>query len=285
MSSLKWLALGGVCAAVCALFATTANANGNDQISLGHIEADGFSGGYLFGDFTLGLEQNNWGAELGMFGVVGRLHETYAAVTWSHAEQKVELGFPRPTYDQFAKSALTALMPRYALWQVDRTMSRATAGVFYESNFLPYGGAYRIGQSGLSLHGVPDTDIAILGAGTEATYGPWRLAIATEAVTELDVWRWNTKAQAAYDFGTLQLQGSVFVGRANGAADMAELSVQIAPIPEVELAAVVQHTKGSHLAVGAGAQYEIWPGIAADLAALRDGQDQFNISAALTHDF
>ena len=178
---------------------------------------------YAFGDFTLGATWGQWGVELGAFGVVGRLHETYANLRYQSHNATYRLGFPRPAFDAVAPSALTAIMPRQALNDIGRSRSYATYGTMVRSDFLPYGASIAIGDTIYSLHGVPHHDVMIAGIGLSRPVGSITYDIAAEAVVSPDATAINTKARASYAIGRTTLGVSVFDARANAQPRMAEV--------------------------------------------------------------
>ncbi len=202
-----------------------------DRFADGVIALGGLSGGtdegFAFGDFTLGATYGPWGSELGMFGVVGRLHETYANLTYQAGDIETRLGFPRPAYDLVAASALTAVMPRQALNDIGLSRSRATYGTMFESDFLPYGASvasnFGTGRAYASLHGVPKQDATIAGFGLNQHRGEVTYALAAEAVVENDAITWNTKAQATAEVGDYSYGLGLFNPAANGLPRMAEV--------------------------------------------------------------
>ncbi len=193
-------------------------------LALGVLTQNDIQTRYAFGDFSLGATYGAWGAELGFFGVVGRLHETYANLSYRAGDATYRLGFPRPAYDLVAPSALTAVMPRAALDDIGRSRSRATYGTMFQSDFLPFGASFA--QNGLyaSLHGVPDQDVTIAGFGFTQHRGEFTYALAAEAVAENDAITWNTKAQAIAKVGYYSLGLGLFNPAANGLPRMAEVS-------------------------------------------------------------
>ncbi|MCG3267665.1 hypothetical protein [Yoonia sp. I 8.24] len=219
-----------------------------------------------------------------MFGVVGRLHETYAAATWQRDGHKVELGFPRPAYDRYAISGLTQVMPRQALESISTTRSRATSGVFTESEFLPYGIAYSIGDTAFSLHGVPDTDIVIAGAGARKTAAGWQLDFGIEAVSEADAIDWNAKAQLIRTMGALDLGLGLYAGDANGASHVAELFAQTPVDSHLSLIGLLRQTQGDDPLVGAKLTYAFETGLLTDVA-VTSGTDDISIATSVGYQF
>lgn len=187
--------------------------------TVGYLEDADNSENFVFGDFTLKWAQGTWGGELGMFGAVGRLHETYAAATYRTDAGILSFGFPRPSYDDFASSALTKIMPRLSLESIGSIRSRTTYGTMNLSEFLPYGAHYSSQTAAvdysMSLHAVPDYPDVIAGGAVRLTQGPWTVDFATEAVVQSDVTQWNTKAQivgvsehATFGFGIFNPQAN-----------------------------------------------------------------------------
>ncbi|MDO6590757.1 hypothetical protein DS901_05125 [Loktanella sp. D2R18] len=267
-------------------FAAPLAAQGSAEgwVSVGAITSDELTTGYIFGDFTLRAHEGQWGAELGMFGVVGRLHETYAAATWQRDGHKVELGFPRPAYDRYAISGLTQVMPRQALESISTTRSRATSGVFTESEFLPYGFTYGSNDIAFSLHGVPDTDIVVAGAGGRKTGANWQLDFGIEAVSEADAIGWNAKAQVIRTMGNLDVGLGLYAGDANGAPHVAELFAQIPMGSHLSLAGLLRQTQGDGPLAGAKLTYAFETGLLTDIAII-GGTDNLSIAASVGYEF
>lgn len=245
------------------LFAQGSVAQGTaaGQVMLGYLDSRSLTTGYVFGDFTLSLKGENLGADLGMFGVVGRLHETYAALTWAHDDSVLEFGFPRPAYDRFAASEFTQLMPRLALENIGVSRSRATVGAMTESDFLPYGAVYRLqdktSQIAMSLHGVPDYDVTVFGAGGRMARGDWLLDVGVEAVAQYGDLDWNAKAQVRNDrdWGALGL--GVFDAKANDGSLTAEMFVLAHVGDALSLSGVARYTGASESQLGIGFSYHI----------------------------
>ena len=216
-----------ICLVLVALPQSSLSADWADgTASVGYFENDEIAEAFFFGDFTLRLERNAWGAELGMFGVVGRLHETYAAATYSTPAGKLSFGFPRPSYDDFATSALTDIMPRLSLDSIGSVRSRTTFGTMYLSEFLPYGARYA-SQTGMfdyvtSLHAVPDYQDVVAGGAMRLSPGLWTIDLAAEAVVQGAKTQWNTKAQVVGDFGQATLGLGLFDASANDQAALLE---------------------------------------------------------------
>jgi|GEM_PF-6587446 len=289
MFKLSTAAATGAATIVIAFLPHVALADTSGEISLGHLETDPFRGGYLFGDFILSVAEGDWGAELGMFGVVGRLHETYASAIWAREGHKVELGFPQPAYDRYAVSGLTQLMPRLALSSISTSRSRATAGVMTESEFLPYGAVYshRVEntRASVSLHGVPDTDIVIFGAGATFESGAWTVDLAAEAVSEDAQHEWNAKAQVRKEFEDLRIGANIFAADANGAARTAELFAQFDIFEDAELTGLLRKSEGQELMVGAGVEHDFGRGVTAEFAMVRAADTGLAVSAAVSYSF
>ncbi|PRY78701.1 hypothetical protein CLV80_10323 [Yoonia maritima] len=262
-------------------------AEDTNQISLGHLKTDTFDGGYLFGNFNLSVGERAWGAELGMFGVVGRLHETYASATWTQNGHKIELGFPRPAYDRFAVSGLTQLMPRLALFSISTTRSRATDGVMTESEFLPYGAVYsdHVRDLSISVHGVPDTDITIYGIGTSVASGQWDVDLAAEAVSENSAWDWNAKTQLRYDAGPARLGLGLYAAEANDAGHTAEMFAEFDIHDDTELTALLRQTEGTDPAIGLGVAYAFDLGISTDFIMVHAADEGLAVAAAVSYGF
>ncbi|SFR38529.1 hypothetical protein SAMN04488005_1246 [Yoonia tamlensis] len=254
-------------------------------LSVGQIASDDLATGYVFGDFTLSASGGHWGAEIGMFGVVGRLHETYAAVSWQDGQHKLELGFPRPAYDRFAVSGLTRVMPRRALESIATTRSRATAGVFTESEFLPYGLAYRRADLVVSLHGVPDTDIVVAGLGGRKTYAHWQLDYALEAVSQNNAIDWNAKAQAAVAAGRWDMGVGIYANDANAAALTAEIFAAVTLADHLSVTALLRQSDSDDPLAGAKLTYAHDSGLLAEAAIAGDRSNGTSVAVSLGYQF
>ncbi|MEY1556900.1 hypothetical protein AB3Y40_14820 [Yoonia sp. R2331] len=219
-----------VLCATCFLLPAAAHSErfADGTLALGVLTQNDIQTRYAFGDFSLGATYGAWGAELGFFGVVGRLHETYANLSYRAGDATFRVGFPRPAYDLVAPSALTAMMPRAALDDIGRSRSRATYGTMFEPDFLPYGASvahnFGTGRAYASSHGFPNQDVTIAGFGFTQHRGEFTYALAAEAVAENDAITWNTKAQATAKVGYYSLGLGLFNPAANGLPRMAEVS-------------------------------------------------------------
>lgn len=157
------------------------------EIGFGAVSETDTLHGFQYGNFSINVGRGPLGFEAGMFGFVGRRHETYGALTWTQ-NGKFSFGFPRPAYDLHAQSFFLDTIPRLSLDHVHSSLSRATYGAMYEPEFLPYGVNYQR-QNGplsyaISAHGVPGTDIAVFGGGLSYEINNWVLAAAAEAISE-----------------------------------------------------------------------------------------------------
>jgi len=195
--------------------------------SAGYFSNDNIAEGFFFGDFALKVEREAWGAEIGMFGVVGRLHETYATATYTTGTDKLSFGFPRPSYDDFANSALTAITPKLSLESIGSIRSRTTYGTMYLPEFLPYGARYssQIGNLdyATSLHAVPGYPDVVAGGAIRLIQGQWMVDLAAEAIVQGVRTHWNTKAQVVGDFGPITLGVGIFYPKANNQATLVEV--------------------------------------------------------------
>ena len=179
--------------------------------------------GYIFGDFVISLETDGMGASLGMFGTVGRLHETYAALNFRMADKGVlELGFPVPAYDRFAASRFLQFFPATGLPDVGISRSRATQGAMTQGKYLPYGTSFVASDWAVSVHGVPEYDTTIVSAAGQRDFGAIALSGAIEAVRRQDDWGLNAKL--ALRKGPISV--AYFVPRANGEDDYWEIAGQ-----------------------------------------------------------
>ena len=216
--------------------------------------------GYLFGDLTLSFGHGDWAVNLGGFGVVGRLHETYFDFSYQSGLSTTRLGFPRPAYDFVASSALTEIAPRLALENIGVSRSRATVGTMTQTKYLPYGFVFEHASDNAliagSLHMVPDYDTTIAGLGAASTQGPYTYAVAVEAVLIGDDLSWNGKAkiQGVQDWGNWSV--SAFDSAANGAAAAVEMGVQVDFGPDWALSFAGRYDEDNQrqLQIGARAQ-------------------------------
>jgi hypothetical protein len=254
-------------------------------VLFGGLSADELSTGYLFGDFMLQLQEGDWGAELGMFGVVGRMHETYASASWQRGQHKIELGFPRPAYDRYAVSGLTQIMPRLALESISTTRSRATSGVFTETEFLPYGAVYSGRDISLSLHGVPDTDLAIAGLGGRKIFADWQFDFGVEAVSQSDTIDWNVKAQAIRTMAHWRFGVGIYAADANDASHVAELFAEFPGSGNLSLTALLRQTQGSELQAGGKLTYAYDYGLLSDIAVVGGVDDELSLAVSVGYQF
>jgi hypothetical protein len=220
-----------------------------------------------------------------MFGVVGRLHETYAAATWQQGQRKVELGFPQPAYDRYAVSGLTQVMPRLALETISTTRSRATAGVFTESEFLPYGVAYIMGDIAVSLHGVPDTDIVVAGLAGHKAFADWQLDFGFEAVSQSDTTNWNAKVQGIRTMGAWDLGVGLYAGDANAAPYVAEVFAAIPFTSQLSLTALLRQSQGADPLAGAKLTYVFDNGFVSDAAIAGGPEEDPSLALSLGYRF
>lgn len=269
---------------ICALLASVACAEGNATglISGGWLDREASDSGYLFSDYTAAFGSARWRAALGVFGVVGRLHETYAEVLYDRGDQQISLGFPRPAYDRFAGSALTRIMPRLSLESVGVSGSRATYGTMVQSDYLPYGAVVAGSGYALSLHGVPDYGTTILGAGLSREYGRFRYALAAEAVDQDGAVDWNGKAQLAFDAGQAELAVAGFQGAANGQPDAVELSATGSVTDWITLSGMLRQPDDGAATRAFGLQFDVDDKLAIETGVALIGSEETVLSAALT---
>lgn len=229
--------------------------------SVSYFSNNGVQENFLFGDFTLRSEGAVWGAEFGMFGDVGRLHETYAAATYSTGSGKLSFGFPRPSYDEFATSALTEIMPRLSLKSVGSIRSRTTYGTMNLPKFLPYGVRYS-SQPGVldytfSFHAVPNYPDIIAGGAVRLEQGPWTFDLAGETVRKGAETQWNTKAEVVREFENVTLGFGVFEPQANNHAAMIEMFGHIGASDHTEITGLVHTTAHSDPVFGLGLSHQV----------------------------
>jgi len=204
--------------------------------------------GYIFGDFVISLETDAIGASLGMFGTVGRLHETYASLNFRMGDVGVlELGFPVPAYDRFATSQFLRFFPTAGLPDVGISRSRVTQGAMTQGKYLPYGASFAASEWAVSVHGVPDYDTTILSAAGQNDFGAIEVSGAIEAVRRQDDWRLNAKL--ALRKGLISV--AYFVPNANGEEDYWEIAGQSQLTEAVQIrAAALSSTKQDRSQVG-----------------------------------
>lgn len=258
-------------------------------LSAGYLTQDTGEADYLFGDFTLQSGSDGWGGEIGMFGVVGRLHESYAAATYSDDMGTFSVGFPRPVFDSVAVSTLTTIVPRYALESIGTSRSRATYGTMFEPEFLPYGATFvntdGQGYYGISVHVVPDTDVVILGGAAQLKSAEWTYEIGAEAVSEDDDLDWNTKARVARQFEGFGAAIGMYHPAANDQPDLAELSAFGDIWPDTALTGLVRMTEVDHPEFGLGLRTGLSPNTDLEVGVVRARSATSAASAALTFQF
>ncbi|WP_439156097.1 hypothetical protein [Yoonia sp.] len=277
---------GALCAAAPAL---NAQDGAEGRLSVGVLDGDGSATGYLFGDFTLSASAGGWQAALGMFGVVGRLHETYADISYDTGTLRATVGFPRPAYDLVAGSAITDVMPRLALDSIGISRSRATAGTMFEPEFLPYGGVLG-GEAGdlryaISLHGVPDYDVTIAGSGLSLQKGAWRYDVGLEAVDQNAAVDWNTKLRLGLVRDRLELSLGAFHPAANGQPDAVEASLRYDLTDNTQITAVTRHQRKGDPTQVIGLRFDIGTVFAVNAGAAVTGADSLALSTAVVARF
>lgn len=255
------------------------------RLSVGVLDQDGTATGYLFGDFTLSAGAGPVQASLGMFGVVGRLHETYADISYDAGQLRATIGFPRPAYDLVAASALTAVMPRLALDSIGISRSRATFGTMFEPEFLPYGGGLS-GQTGdlryaVSVHGVPDYDVTIAGSGLSLQKAGWRYDLGLEAVDQNDAVAWNTKLRLGLSLDRFDLGLGAFHPAANGQPDAVEASVRYDLTDRAQVTAATRYLRQGDATQVIGLRYDLADAFAINAGAAVTGADMLAMSAAV----
>lgn len=240
---------------------TQAAGRNGGAVSVGYLTKNDIETNFFFGDFTLRLAQEAWGAELGMFGVVGRLHESYVTATYSARAGKLSFGFPRPAYDDFGTSALTTMMPRLSLDSVGSIRSRTTYGTMYLPDFLPYGARFSA-QTGVldyavSLHSVPKYSDVIAGGALRWSQGPWAIDLATEAVMQDTKTQWNSKAQVVRDLGITTLGLGIFDPKANNQAPLVEAFGRFDVWDNAEITGLVRASTESGPTFGLGLSHQV----------------------------
>lgn len=265
------------CAAAMAAAPAAAETAADGVVSARYLWAEDNGTGAAFGDFTLRAASGNWHAAVGMYGVVGRLHETYAHVGYDAAGLTVVGGFPRPAYDGFAVSPLDATMPRFALDRVGVTRSRTTYGTMFLSDYLPYGAAISGLVAGVriagSVHGVPDYDDAVIGMAALFGENLWALDIATERFETANGNGWNSKAQLRYDNGGTIFGAGLFAPAANDQPDAAEVFARTALTARLDATGLVRHTQGQDLLAVIGGHYAMSDASNAELGVALEGRN------------
>lgn len=258
-------------------------------IAGGGFEQDPLWTGYVFGDFDLIAAEGAWRLSLGMFGVVGRLHETYADVSYDTGAIRASLGFPRPAYDGVATSALTEIMPRLALESIGISRSRATYGTMYAPDYLPFG-AVIAGETGplayaVSLHGVPDYGTVIAGSGVSYARGDWRFDLGLEAVDQEDRLDWNAKGQVVFAQDRLSLALGAFRPAANGQPDALEASARYDLTSQLQVTAMTRQFRADDATQAIGARYRVTDALAVDLGVAVTGDPDTAVSVAVRYAF
>lgn len=251
--------------------------------TLGYFQNNGYEEKIIFGDFTVRLEHGAWGAELGLFGTVGRYHETYAAVVYGAGVGKFSFGFPRPSYDDFATSGLTKIVPRKSLDSVGNVRSRTTYGTMYMAKYLPYGARYS-SLTGLldytvSLHAVPNYPDVIAGGAVRLTHGLWTVDFASEAVIRGGKTEWNTKGQIVGDLGQAAIGISIFDPQANRQTVMVEVFGRFDAFDEAEITGLVRVRAKDNTVFGLGFSQRVSSRWALPVGVV--GSDKNNLAASV----
>lgn len=273
------------------LGALPANAEADGTIAAGWLDHPTLSTEYLFGDFTLRAETETgrWQAAIGMFGVVGRLHETYADITYDAGSIRASIGFPRPAYDRVAQSALTSIMPRLALETIGTSRSQATYGTMYFPEYLPYGVVIAAESAttkyAASMHGVPDYDTVIAGAGGAMMRGGWRYELATEVISQADQLHWNAKAAVQFSEDNISAGVGAFYADANGQSDSVELSAAYDLTSQLTIQAMTRQSRDDAAITAVGAKYDLPHGLSFTSGAALTGDTGVALSAAIRFRF
>lgn len=258
------------------------------ELRLGRFESETMSTGFLYGDLTLSWGRGDWAVNLGAFGVVGRPHETYFDVSYQSATGTFIVGFPRPTYDLFATSTVTAISPRFAVEDIGVSRSRTTYGTMNQPKYLPYGAVFTSDFDALtmaaSVHGVPNYDTTIAGYGAAYTQGIMTYGAAVEAVFEGDdlLWNWKAQMQASQDWGTWAV--TVFDGAANGSDAALEVGVTANASAKTTLQTAIRCDVSDNCTVQTGGRYDVTDAIGVAGAVGRSAGGN-SIDLALTYRF
>lgn len=201
-------------------------------------------GVFIFSEAMLRAERGRLGIDAGVFGYVGRYHETYAAVTWDFSsETRVSLGFPQPAYDKFASSALLISVPSIALNQVGYSRSEATTGAMFRDDYLPYGLLVETSDgpvaAAVSVHHVPGPSADILGAGLSYGTSDWQVSGALELSTESDATEMQGKIGTFRQFGSMAVGAGLYWPVVNGGSTVAEISASYEPVPRLRLSGLI----------------------------------------------
>ncbi|WP_303704703.1 hypothetical protein [Celeribacter baekdonensis] len=176
------------------------------------------------GNGTWSTHGDGLGLSFGAFGNLGRLHETYAAVTWQTVQgDRFSVGNPRPAYDLFARPALTDVFLSAALERSEVGLSRATDGTITEPKYLPLGASYTRNGAAMSLHYVENYDTYILGVSGRMDLSDMSVDAALELV-DGDTTKANAKLQLNRDLGPGAASASLFYSGANAAGTELELA-------------------------------------------------------------
>lgn len=282
------LALGATCLS-CVAPAVHADFNADGMIAIGGFIQGDEQISFGFGDLALAYEKGLWRASLGMFGVVGRLHETYADISYLADQTRITVGFPRPAYDAVAISPFTKIMPRLSLETIGISRSRATYGTMHQSDFLPYG-AVVDGQAGrarygLSFHGVPNWDVTIAGLGLAFTTGRIRTEIGIEAVDQEGKIDWNTKTQLTNEVGDFTFGIGIYMASANTQADVLEGFASYAVTDQWKITGILRIPHDEDVIHVIGVGHAMTQSVAVDLGVAATGTDDLAVETALRYSF
>lgn len=285
---LSVLALGATCLS-CVTPAVHADFNADGMIAIGGFIQGDEQLSFGFGDFALAYETGPWRASLGMFGVVGRLHETYADISYLAGQTRITVGFPRPAYDTVAISPFTKIMPQLSLETIGISRSRATYGTMYQSDFLPYG-AVVDGQAGgarygLSLHGVPDWDVTIAGLGLAFATDRIRIEIGLEAVDQEGAIDWNAKAQITKEVGDFTFGTGIYMASANTQPDVLEGFASYAVTDQWKITGILRSARDEDVTHVIGVGHAVTQSVSVDLGVAATGTDDLAVETALRYSF
>lgn len=243
----------------------------------GGSQRGGSDGGFLFGDFSLGVDIGRFEIGLGMLGVVGRRHETYATLGYHAPDGAVwSLGLPRPAFDHVAQGAVLHLLPHLAVDTIGETHSRLTFGAMTLSGYLPVGVAYERetdrGTHALSLHYLPSGGEIVAGAGFALKRGrlTWEGAVEVVSAGSTKV---NGKLRLVTQAGRASFSAAYFNAPANGSGGIAEVAVDWKMSDRVLLTGFHDQAFGSGVPnrTGIAAQIDLGAKFIASVAAVRDG--------------
>jgi hypothetical protein len=257
--------------------------SGDGQVALGAQAQSSFA----FGNFTLAAGQGRWRGRLGMFGVVGRLHETYADIAYDGGSWQIAGGFPRPAFDGFAAPVLMDLAPRLALEQIATGYSRATYGTMVLPKYLPYGVQITGQISGVdyaaSVHIVPDYGDIIAGIGARGGQDALHWDIAAELVQAGNDMIWNAKIGLSTVHKDWAAGLALYHAKANGDPDQIAFWGRFDARQDLQLTTLWRATPAQDLLLGIGLDYQLFDDWHVTGAMMGNAVADPTFSASLVH--